>query len=174
MADSSKKEVAKQFNFCQETIKLKNKIENSFLDLSARLKKIRDEEMWQGSYEDFADYCESGLKMDKTSAYKLIQIYEVLVLKYKVEPVRLAEIGWSRLSMVVPLVDPESTTAAKVNKMIDEAASARSRSELKKTFRQEKTGIDPTKCPHPADDCYNVTMTCCRRCGEQWHEPSDN
>jgi hypothetical protein len=149
--------------FCDQTITLKVETESKFLELGARLAKIRDEEMFAGRWENFDDYCESDLKMSPGTASKLINIHQKLVVEYKVSPGKLAEAGgWTRLAMALPFI----TDKKSADEWVDRVASAGSRRDLEMLIKEKHTGVDPIKCDHPEDQCRVIKI--CARCGESW------
>lgn len=150
---------------CDAVIEQKQAIEVRFLWIAKNLVKINDEKLWQGRWEDFEHFCRDGLKMDDTTAYKLMQIYQTFCVANKVEPIRLAQAGgWSRLSMIVPLVTDEKSA----DEWIEQAIHAQSNRDLKQLIRERNTGVNPMQCKHKNTARFIITK--CKDCGESMQE----
>ncbi len=157
------KKISENLNFCEETISKKHLIEVSWIELCARLKEIRDKGLWEGRWDSFEDFLhDPQMSLDKASASKMITIHEKFVIEYKMSPARIANAGgWSKIAEILPAVkDKESA-----EEWIDKSASL-SKSDLRKEVKEEKTGIEMSKCEHK--DTYIIRV--CRDCGIKMEE----
>lgn len=83
----------KAHEYCEETIALKDKLENSFLELGERLTKIRNEQVYiKAGYESFALFLWE-IKMTESVASKIITVYENLVLRFGVDKEKIIAVG---------------------------------------------------------------------------------
>jgi hypothetical protein len=164
MNDKPLETVEERYALVRRAFDVKKDIELRYLEMGAVLKEIRDSGAWEDTYESFDNpkmhnFIED-LRIKKSTANKLIQIYEKLVIDYKIKPEKLLEAGgWSKLAEVLPLVKDKTTADHYVNLAI----SARNQKDLRENIREEKTGIIMSECPH--NDFYVLKI--CRRCGER-------
>jgi len=147
----------KNYDFCMETIALKSAIEGSFLELGKRLFTIREKEMYLPSYETFEEFS-LELKMSRATVSKLVNIYQLFVLKFGIPETRLLQAGgWSNVAELLPVVN----TKAQAIKWL-EKAEALTRADLRIALTTKKTGIDPADCEHDKDF---FVLKICRTCG---------
>lgn len=152
-------------NYCETTITLKATIENSFLELAKRLKRIRDLQLYKPQWDAFADYCEE-MRLSEGTASKLINIYFKFVVLAECAPEKIHQAGgWSNLAETLRLC----TNTEKTKECL-EMASTLSRPDLKKWVKEQLTGKDMSVCSH--DDTYTITI--CRECAERWREHEEN
>ena len=145
------------YDYCQQTLTLKANIEHSFLALGERLKKIRDQRLYEPSWTSFYEYCEE-MKMNESTASRLIGIYEKFILEYHFEHQKLLEAGgWSVISECLPVIKSKNDAEEWLHK-----AKTLSRGDLRKELKEKKTGITETGCRH---DYYMLRV--CRKCGEK-------
>lgn len=142
-------------DYCKEALKLKNTIEYSFIELGKRLRIIRDERKFEPEWEAFDDYL-IEMRLTKGTASKLINIYERFVLEYKFPVAQLAEVGWSQLSEVLPVVKSKKDAEHWVH-----MAAQHPLRELRDEIKEKKTGIDQRTCKHS----NSYTIRVCRDCG---------
>jgi len=119
--------------FVRSTIELVKAIETRFLELGARLYKIREERLWEGSYDTFNDFLEE-INLSKGNASILSSVHENYVLDGHVEIENLAGIPYSRLYEAIPLIEKEGVTSALVK------ATTLTRAEIKDEVREQKLG----------------------------------
>jgi len=152
MVNKSEKE---NYDFCQQTIELKEDIENQFLVLGQRLLQIREKRLYEAGYETF-DLFSMELKMSGSTISKLINIYALFILKYGFEKKKLTQAGgWTVVAEVLPLIKTKEDAKYWLNK-----ASLYSRQDLRIALTEKKTGVDQVKCKHK--DSYTITI--CRTC----------
>lgn len=160
----SSKQVIKTMNkpkigLCDQAEKLRQTIEVSFLALGEKIKQIRDENAWEGKYEDFADFVENGLKMNQGTASKLVKIFETFVEKYAFPREKLIETSWTHLYQVIPLIENKRDAEDWVEK-----ASTLTRTDLGREIKERQTGKEMGECEH---DYEKITMLKCRECGKK-------
>lgn len=151
----------KSLNFCEETINKKKLLEVGWLELCARLKEIRDKEMYKGRWENFEDFLQDPqMGLDKGTASKMITIHEKFIVEYKMSPERIANVGgWSKIAEILPAVKNKKSAEDWIDK-----ASSLSKSDLRKEVQEERTP-DSIGCKHKNE--YKVVMVCCKDCGNK-------
>lgn len=160
--------VKKNLQFCEETSELKTHTEEAFLELGSRLKKIKDEKLYEGRWEDFDHYCREELKMVDKTAYKLINIFETFVLKYNVPVDKLAKAGgWTMLATVVSAVENKEDA----EECVDMAIHSQSKKDLTQWVKEKKTGIKVEECKHK--EYREYTLRECTKCGFSWRVYED-
>ena len=151
----------KSIDFCEHTIAFKHFIETQWLEFAGQLKEIRDKGLYEGRWESFEDFlADPAMGMDKGTASKMITIHERFILEYKIQPIKIANVGgWSKVAEILPAVKDKKSA----EKWLEEAASL-SKADLRKQVNEERhpESID---CKHP--DSYKVIMCCCRQCGNK-------
>lgn len=149
---------ATPLNFCEETISQKKVIEQSWIDLCARLKNIRDNEMYLGRWDSFEDFLnDPEMAMDKGTASKMITIQEKLVIEYDIDPKKIVGAGgWSKVAELLPVIEDKKSAEEWLEK-----AAVLSKADLRKEVKEGKTdgGIS---CKHK--NSYKVVMVVCRNC----------
>ena len=158
--DIKKKDVS--LRFCEVTIQLKLKIEEAFLELAARLFKIKQEQLFVGQYEDFGVFCQE-LKITESVASRLISIHEKLVLKYKISPAKIGEsAGWNDAYLIATL----AKTKEEAEGLLDESAVLTS-TDFRESLAIKKLGHE---CEHPE----TYTIECCKVYGKKIKKFDDN
>lgn len=144
--------------FCEATIEQKVNLEVAFLDFGRRLKKIRDERLYEGQWDSFGQYCLELKGTSETSASRLIGLYETLVVKYAIPLKQIAVAGgWSVIAETLPMM----TTKKEALHWLHEATHS-TRTDLRRTLKEVKTGKPMAKCAHRQ---YVVYRTCMDGCG---------
>lgn len=146
------------YKYCEDTIKLKQSIEVSYVALCERLYKIRNERLYEAQFADWDVFLEE-IKIDRASADKMCRIYELFVLNYKVPAEKIAEVGgWSKVAELLPV----STNKKQAIEALEYAKGA-----LKKDVRiyvKEILGKQiPDNCKHK--NTYVVEI--CKNCGDK-------
>ncbi len=146
------------FNYCQETVKLKQTIETSFLSLGERLSKIRDNRLYSGQWETFELFLEDA-KLSPATASKLINIYQKFYLQWDIKAQELVDAGgWSVVATLLPICKTKEEAQGWL-----ETAQLKSRSDLEKDIKEAKTGLMMADCLHPRK--YVVEI--CPDCGDR-------
>lgn len=146
-----------QYNYCLEVVELKKNIELAFLTLGERLYKIREEELYIGSWESFNDYLEE-IKMSPSVASRLISVYSKMVLEYNLEPSLIANAGgWSNAYEIIKIASGKEEAENWLRE-----SEHRMAKDTKIALREAKTGVSIEKCEH---DYYDIRV--CRKCGDK-------
>lgn len=120
--------------FVRETVELVKSIETRFLELGARLYKIREERLWEGSYYSFNEFlCE--LKLTPGNASILASVHKNYILDGGVKIEQLAGVSYSNLYEAIPLIEKEGIESATAK------AITLTRSEIKDEVREQKLGV---------------------------------
>lgn len=144
------------FNYCQQTIALKHRLEGSFLALGERLMKIKVDCLYEGQWDDFEAFLDE-IKLSTSTANRLIQIYEKFILEFKCAPARLAEAGgWTVVSDILPLAKDKKSA----DHWLDRAKTL-TRTDLRRDLTEARTKKEMAKCKH--EDTYLIRV--CRDCG---------
>lgn len=150
------KEIVSPRNYLKETIALQSQIEGAFLELGARLYRIRDEKLYEGEYESFDDFVITA-KLSKATASKLITVYEKFVLEHNLPRKALASVGWSSLYTIAPYAG----TKAKAIELV-EKATLLTRADLEDSLRSEEDTHKHHNCKHTDTRLVRV----CNECGQ--------
>lgn len=154
------------FDYCQETLQLKNGLELSYLDLAQRLHKIQLNKMYLPNFDTFDDFLDE-IKVSRATASKMINIWLTFVVKYRIDTRRLADAGgWSVVAEILPYAT--SKTAA-VDWLVK--AKVNRRRDLRKLLTEEKTGIIMSTCKHVTT--VTITFKRCEDCGETFRVYDD-
>ena len=149
----------RNFDYCQQTIDLKNNIEYSYLELAQRLHKIFNEKLYEPNYETFSDFTEE-IDISQATASKLIGIWQTFIIDYQLPPKQIAESGgWSKVSEIAKYANSKASAL----KWLARAAE-NTRTDLRKFITEEKTGIDMADCKHK--DRTIITYWKCNTCGD--------
>lgn len=140
-------------NYLKETITIAKRIESAFLELAARLKNIRDNRLYEGDYQNFAEFLWE-IKIAEGTASKLIKVYETFVLKFKMKNDKLSAVGWSSLYQIANNVETKEEAEEWVEKAV-----LLTRDHLTDSLKEKTKG--PNKCSH--SDVYILKI--CKDCG---------
>lgn len=147
-------DVDEQLEYCTTTLDLKKTIETSFIALGERLSKIRFESLWRSNWNSFAEYL-MEMKINESTASRLISVYDTYVGNYKIDESKLAAIGWSNLYDMIPLVK----TREKAEELVDKTSEMR-----KEDVREE---IRAAKFNCTDHDWVELHIQTCRICGKK-------
>lgn len=141
--------------YCEETIKLKTGIEASFLALGERLKRIKEEVLFEDQWSDFGAFL-AEMKLSESTASRLIGIYETFVLKYQIAPAQIAQAGgWTVIADILPVVN--SKKDAKY--WLDQATTL-TRTDLRRELMEIKKGRLMSECKHKNTFTLRVCVDC--------------
>jgi hypothetical protein len=143
---------------CDQAIGLKGQIEKSYIVLSALLKDIRDNRLYQPQYDKFPEFL-MELEMTEGTASRMIQSYEKLVLKYAFPQEKIESIGWSKCY----LVSKNAKSRGEAEELL-ELADTLSHKDLDITLKERYQGIDQSSCEHDWK-----TIRICSNCGLKEH-----
>lgn len=150
------------FDFCKETIEVKNRIEKGYMELCARLYRIKNERLYEGHFTEWELFLEE-LHILPSVASRMIKIYEVFVIEQKISPAKIEKAGgWSVVAELLPVaVNKEASED------LLEMAQTLTRRDLR--IHVQTLKIAPRSevdCKHR--DTYFLRI--CRDCGEKWTE----
>lgn len=143
-------------NYCEETRKLKGALETGFIKLGERLKKIRDERLYEGRWNNFEEFV-ADMQMSEATASRLITVYSKFILEYGMDSDEIGSIGWSTLYVLAKSVDNK-----KEAKEFVEKALVCKRSDLEEELREKKAKANSRECEH---DYFEVHFKQCKKCG---------
>jgi hypothetical protein len=133
--------------YLRECIDLVRSIETRFLELGARLYRIREKELWKDRYDSYQEFLDTA-KVSPGNASILASIHRHYVVEGRITKEKLAGVGYSNLYESIPLIERSG-----VNKAL-EIARTLTRAEIKQEVRDEK---------HP--DCtHDQTLVICAKC----------
>jgi len=149
------------YNYCQDTINLKNAVEKNYMVLCARLYKIKTERLYEANFAQWEVFLEE-LRINKRSAEAMCKIYETFVIQLGIDPEQVALAGgWTVAETLLPLA---------TSKELAEEGLEFAKGALRKDVRMfvnEKLGRVPDgMCSHA--DTYTVRV--CRTCHDKWEE----
>lgn len=147
------------FDYCRQTISLKENIERTFIELGRRLYKIREEQLYEPYYSSFNEYCDE-LKLSQSTISKLVNIYKKFVLEYGFSPSRIMKAGgWGVVAETLPVIHSKKDA-----EFFLEKAETLTLADMRREVKERKLGIDQRTCTHDTD--YYV-LHICRRCGDR-------
>lgn len=142
--------------YLKSTVSLIQGIEEVFILLGSRLKKIRDEQMYLPEYESFYDYLVE-CRLTESKASKLITVYEVFILEYNFDNEEvIAAGGWSLLYESVKFIKSREDAAVMLHEL-----SHRHDRDGRAFLLEKQRGVGQAECAHA--DTYAITV--CRDCG---------
>lgn len=154
----------KKHDICIAAIEAKKDIEWKFIELGKMLYTIKNDRLYEAGWSSWEEYC-MELKLAQPTISKLFRIYEVFVLHYQIEPLKLAEAGgWSSVAELLPLIDQETTTKARVRELLG-LATDQPRHDLRKTIADERRG---KPCTHKKTR-FLILEICDDGCNERWN-----
>ncbi len=136
---SNKELQTRNYEYCADTIDMAAKINDrlvlDYLELGSRLYEIYWNQLFLPAWDTWSDFLEE-VKMSSARASRLIGIYKKLILDFKIEPKKLAEMGgWSNISDILPYAENKEQTL----KLIEELEPMR-RQDRRDTLRQREKG----------------------------------
>lgn len=147
------------FDYCEETVKLKTELELSYLDLASRLHKIQLNRMYEPNYESFDEFLKE-MKISRATANKLINIWVRFVIQFKIKPKLLADAGgWSVVAEILPHAENKKEAEEWLLQ-----AKEYNRQDLRKNLIEHKTGVDMRLCKH--EKTVIIKFEHCLKCGE--------
>ena len=137
--------------YLTDTLELKSKIEEGFLNLTERLYKIRQERIWESDYDNLEEFL-NELDITQSTCSKLCSIYEHWVVQGKISLEVLSGVSWTNLYSSIPRLENES------HKDVLEDAKLLTRQDIIEKGREIK---------HPDCRHKNVfTLIVCKDCGK--------
>lgn len=144
-----------KYNYCQETIAFKNRVEAGYLVLAKRLYKIKKERLWSENWEYFHQFL-SEMNMAEATANKMVNIYQRFILEWQFTDAEvLAAGGWASVSELMPII----RTREDAEDALTQAAVLPTRTALRQYVTEKKTGIPMADCEHEF-----FTVHECKKC----------
>jgi hypothetical protein len=120
--------------YVRETIDLVKQIETRFLELGARLYKIREEKLYIDTYSSFQEFLDAA-HIKAGNASMLAKIHRVYVVEGGRTNQELAGIGYSNLYEAIPLIERDGFDATVIK------AETLTRSEIIDEVKEQKHGV---------------------------------
>lgn len=153
------RQLDKHLKYCNDAIDLKNRLETDFLVLGELLYEIREKSLWEPNWQSWEEFSWE-LKMSANTINKLIQIYKTLILGYGFTKEQIANAGgWTLVAEVLPRIASKKDALKWLHN-----AQTLTRADLRKTIKEEKTGVSMTTCTHQTTRLVEI----CTGCGESW------
>ena len=105
--------------------------------MGKRLKKIREDRLYEGSYETFAEFLKE-MDISEGTASKIIAVQSFYGDKHNINRKKLAEAGWSKLYSLLKLTD-EDDSSKKVEAIVEKGITLW-RSDIEDEIREHVTG----------------------------------
>jgi hypothetical protein len=140
----------KPTEYVRETIDLVKQIETRFLELGARLYKIREEKLYLDSYSSFQEFLDAA-GIHAGNASKLAKIHKVYVIDGGRSSQELAGIGYSNLYEAIPLIERDGFDATVIK------AETLTRSEIIDEVKDQTHGVHTHT---PKDDIRYAVCEC--------------
>lgn len=148
----------KNLEYCNKALDIKGEIESSFLTLGEYLYNIKEHNLFFPQWDSFLEFC-FELKISSNMVNKLIQIHKTLILGYGLTQNDVLQAGgWSAVQEVLPFISSKQDAI----KWLKDAGTL-TRSDLRKSITEMKTGVDMKNCKHKT--FYIVKI--CNDCGER-------
>ena len=149
------KEISKNYDYCKQTINLRNTLEQGFLVLAERLHKIYENKLYEGGWDDWRDFLED-IKFDNVTASKLIKIHQMFVLEYGIPKKMLLAVGREIAYELTGVVKSKEDAM----QWLEKGGDLR-REDVRIALKEHKTGIPMEACHH---DFYTLKV-CRKNCG---------
>lgn len=141
--------------YLRETVELVHSIETRFMELGARLWKIKTEQLWLMRYETYEDFLESA-HIKPSVASILNRVYSTYVVTGGATIEQLKGIGYSNLYEAIPLLESNDV------KTVINMAKTLTRNEIQQETREEIHG-----------DCKHLIVVCiCATCKKRIDKPN--
>ncbi len=137
--------------YIQETIQLAKNIKENLIFLGGRLLKIYNQDLWRGYAGSWKEFL-AEMDLSKSTATKLMKIWQNWVIEKGMEPEKIADKGISKLYMAIPLLEEE-----KPEEVIEKVETL-SKDDLNQVVT-EKTKPEHIHTWHRIEKCY--------KCGAQ-------
>lgn len=130
-------------------------IETHFLELAARLYKIREEKIWEGTYESYQDFLDD-IHVSRGNASMLEAVHKAYVLEGHATFKKVGT-SYSKLYEAIPLIAEKGVDYAILT------ATTQTRSDIKELVREKKHG-----------DCsHEELITICAGCHIRIYETKE-
>lgn len=143
--------------FIEDTLSLKKKIEGYFIELGMRLRKIRDEQLYLGRYDSFAEFL-FDMDMSEGTASRIIKVYSFYSEKHGISQDKLAQAGWSKLYTLMKMTN-DSTPKKEVMSLVEKGANL-FRGDVEEEVREH----EHKDCSH---EWVEIHLRACKNCGRR-------
>jgi len=143
--------------YIAETIELKHKIEGAFIDMGQRLKKIRDERLYEGSYDSFPEFLKE-MDISESTASRIISVFSFYIEKHGIKREKLAQAGWGNLYTLMKLTD-DKTTKKKVVEIVEKGVLLR-----REDIAEEVRDYKHPECRH---EWRELHLRICEKCNKR-------
>ena len=143
MHNITEAEGKKAFEVHNAILNLKKQMGMAFVEIGKLLKEVRDNKLYRVlGYDTFQSYIvNSELGFKTRTVYYYIEIYECFIQELKVEMEKLADLGFDKLVMLLPMVEKlggsERVICDKIENLMHEATELRPH-DFKKKYNDEK------------------------------------
>lgn len=148
----------KKYIFCKKVLEMESDARMLYIKMGEMLYNIRNERLYEPAWSSWDEYCMEFKDFSKGSISKVISVYEVFVLKFGINPEKLAEVGWTKLYSLIPMITSKTGALEWIKK-----ANLLTRSDIDKELVEAKTGVEMRKCKHP--DAFLIRI--CPDCGNK-------
>ena len=150
------KELADGYEYCKETLALRVVLEQGFITIGERLHNILEKKLYESNWDSWGEFLED-LRIDNTTASKLIKIYRVFVLEYGINRKQLALVGRESAYEITSVVKNKKEAVEWLKKGQD-----LKRDDIRLAIKELKSGVLQADCDH---DWYRLEI--CRKCGDR-------
>lgn len=149
---------AKKHELCMEALRAKGDLELGYLDFCRMLYDIKEQRLYEAGWSSWEEY-KMELKMDESKISRCLRVHETFILRFHIKPALLAQAGgWTVLADILPSIDQETTKEAVLD--LVEKAGTQTRTDLRRTLKEAKTGISMTH-KHTEKPYYLRIYNCC-------------
>ena len=141
-------------DYCEATISLRNTIEEGFCVLGERLHKILEGKLYEPKWESWQEFLED-LRIRPDVASKLIRIYQVLILEYKLSPKKIYTVGTEIAYDITRVVKSKEEAV----EWLEKGETLRL-GDVRIAIKEKKTGVTQADCRH---NFYVLRV--CFKCG---------
>lgn len=144
--------------YCEETILLKGKIEEGFLELGERLAKIHDEQLYLGQYGEWGIFLEE-MKLSESVASRMMTVFKYFTLKHGIDKDLILSVGgWSNAYDVSRI----AKTKEEAIELLTKIAPLNNQGRLAE-LAEAHTGIKQENCLHEKEYTITYCPTCKRK-----------
>ena len=145
----------RNYEYCNETLRLRHKTESLFLSHGERLFRIQTDKMYEPNYESFNEFLQD-FKIDQSVASRLVNIFKKFVVEYGFSFEELGKTNWTKLAEILTVVKTKKEAEIWLSKL-----EHLKRKDIRDEITEKRTGIKMEKCKHL--DYYDVRI--CKVCG---------
>jgi hypothetical protein len=136
--------------YVRDTIDLVRSIETRFLELGARLYKIKEQDLWKGTYDSYYEFLDSA-HVNASMATMLVKVHDYYIVQGGQKPAQLRTVGYSNLYQAIPLIERDGVEATVVK------AETLTRSEIIDEVKEKKHGAHV----HEPKDATRFALCAC-------------